>query len=234
MAVVDLETRLTKDWKIYNSNLKSSDSLIYISPHIDNIEDGPSSLDLSVGNKFLFQDSGKYYIMPEDGVYIEPFSAILIETEQRICLPLNVFGIVIGKGHQIYQGTFISSGKINPGFQGKLNIGLYNGSRKKILIKKGQPLCSCVFFQMESNKTNPLKDYDNNTQVNNTYTNRKQKIISYVKANKDWLPIVISIVSILLSVLVSVSIGVTNRNFILYQVEQSNPKVDSTKNDNSR
>lgn len=212
MSVVDLETRLTKNWDDYNSNLKSSDSLIFIDPHNYNIDDGPSSIDLTVGKRFFFHDHGQHFTITDEGVYIEPFNSLLIETEQRVCLPLNIFGIVIGKGHQIFQGTFISSGKINPGFNGKLNIGLYNGSRKRIHIKTGQPLCSCVFLQMESNMKSPLKNYDGTRQINNTFMTRWQKILYWYRANKDFITTSIAIIAIIASLLNLF----LNKNFVGY------------------
>ncbi|WP_041258105.1 dCTP deaminase domain-containing protein [Fibrella aestuarina] len=224
MAVIDLETRLTKDWDSYNSNLKSSDSLIFISPHNYNIEDGPASLDLTVGNRFFFHDRGQHYTITDDGIYIEPFNSLLIETEQKVCLPLNIFGIVIGKGHQIFQGTFISSGKINPGFNGKLNIGLYNGSRKRIHIKSGHPLCSCVFFQMESNMNSPLKNYDANRQINKVYLTRTQKLFNAYKGNMQLVTHIIAIIAFL----VALFVGLTNRNSIFSAIESDSKsgKID--------
>ncbi|ARK11904.1 hypothetical protein A6C57_17075 [Fibrella sp. ES10-3-2-2] len=212
MAVIDLETRLTESWDSYNSNLKSSDSLIFIDPHTFNIEDGPSSLDLTVGRRFFFHDHGKHFTLTDEGVYIEPFNAILIETEQRVCLPLNIFGLVIGKGHQIFQGTFISSGKINPGFNGRLNIGLYNGSRKRIHIKSGQPLCSCVFFQMESNMSSPLKNYDGTRQINNTFMTRSQRFFYWYRANKDIITTSIALLAFF-GTLLNIFL---NKNFVGY------------------
>lgn len=138
---------------------------------------------------------------------------------------------MIGKGHQIFQGTFISSGKINPGFNGRLNIGLYNGSKKRIHIKKGQPLCSCVFLQMESNMQSPLKDYDATRKIDNIFTTRKQRFIYFIKANKEWLAIIISF----LSLLASITIGITNRNFIMYnKSEQTTPTKNPGDNGHNR
>ena len=212
MSVIDLETRLTKSWDNYNESLKSSDSLIFIDPHNYNIEDGPSSLDLTVGSRFFFHDHGQHFTITDEGIYIEPFNSILIETEQRVCLPLNIFGIVIGKGHQIFQGTFISSGKINPGFNGRLNIGLYNGSRKRIHIKIGQPLCSCVFFQMESNMNSPLKNYDSTRQIANDFMTKRQKFIYWYRANKDVITTTIAIIAIV-GTLLNLFL---NKNFVGY------------------
>lgn len=69
MSVIDLETRLTKNWDDYHRNLKSSDSLIFIEPYNFNIDDGPSSLDLTVGERFYFHDKGQHFII-SDEVYI--------------------------------------------------------------------------------------------------------------------------------------------------------------------
>lgn len=60
-----------------------------------------------------------------------------------------MYGLLFGAGSNIYRGTFISSGKIDPGFSGKLRIGYHNGSDKTVILKTGDKLAYCIFIGTE-------------------------------------------------------------------------------------
>lgn len=159
MSVVDLQNRLTLNWNDFCNYLKSSDSYIYIDGNKILPSDGPASLDMSVGDRWFNCRDGIFYDIDEKDLHIEPHQSVIIETEQRIALPFNVFGLVTGKGKFIYKGMFTSTGKIDPGFNSKLLIGFYNGSMKPVALKKGDVFCSCCFFQMESSLDIPLRPH---------------------------------------------------------------------------
>lgn len=215
MAVIDLYTRITSDWNTYHENKRSSDSYIYMSPDSFQLDDGPASVDFSVGDKWFLQNDNTAYEVTDDGIILTPFQSILIETSEEVALPYNVFGLVTGKGLQIFQGTFISTGKINPGFHEKLKIGIYNGSKKKIKLFKGTPLCTCVFLEMESNLRTPLKEKpDSSVKTIKPIGKRKQAVL-WIKENKEFLAIIISI----LALVASVSNLTLNKNFIFYKTE---------------
>lgn len=200
MGVIDLNIRLTDSWDSFNDNLKSSDSLIYIEPKNYLSDDKPSSIDLTVGEKCFFLKDNKYYDFPEDGIHVKAFTSILVESEQKLGLPYNIFGLVTGKGNKIFQGTFISTGKINPGFNGKLKIGLFNGSDKSITIKKGDPLCTCVFFEMESSMTAPHKSYEDNFQKANYFKTSLQSFKSWSLNNKDVILMITTFTALIFSI----------------------------------
>ncbi len=212
MAVIDLSTRITNDWATYHQNKRSSDSYIYILPTSYGLDDGPASVDFTVGEKWFIQNDNTAYEVTSEGIILAPFQSILVETAEEVALPFNVFGLVTGKGLQIFQGTFISTGKINPGFCDKLKIGIYNGGKKKITLMKGSSLCTCVFFAMESNLRTPLKAKPDSSVRAMRPIGRLKKISLWLKENKELLAIIISI----LALIASLSNVLLNKNFILY------------------
>jgi deoxycytidine triphosphate deaminase len=224
MAVIDLSTRLTNDWNQYQNNKRSSDSYIYISPLSYKLDDGPASVDLSVGDKWFVQNNNVAYTITEEGVTLNPFQSILIETQEQISLPYNVFGLVTGKGLQIFQGTFVSTGKINPAYNAKLKIGIYNGSNKRITLQSGAPLCTCVFFEMESSLHTPLKSATDDSLISVKPVGFYNKALTLIKEHKDVFIVVVSTLALLVSLLNIVF----NKNFIYYRSE-----ANSTQNINT-
>lgn len=154
MSIINLESRVTNDWPTYQRCAKSSDSLIYLDGELK-LDDGPASLDLSVGEHWYDSRVNQLCKVPSDGLLLAVRSSIVLESAERIALPNNVFGIVTGKGQFIFQGVLISSGKVDPGFDDRLRIGLFNAGVEAILLKPGEAFCSCCFVQMETTIQHP-------------------------------------------------------------------------------
>ena len=55
----------------------------------------------------------------------------------------------------IFQGLIVSPGKIDPGFDDYLKIGIFNAGPKTVRLNRGAPFCSCCFLQMESHVEAP-------------------------------------------------------------------------------
>jgi len=211
MSVIDLSTRITGDWDIYHAYKKSSDSFIYVVPNTFILDDGPASIDFTVGERWFLENDQTAYDVG-DGIVLNPSQAVLIETAEKLAVPYNVFGLVTGKGSKIFQGAFISTGKINPGFNDNLKIGIYNGSKKRIKLMKNIPLCTCVFFEMESNLKNPPNESRNSGSGVIRPISRWRRFTIWIKENKEWLSVIVSIFALLISLF----IGIANRNFIFY------------------
>lgn len=137
MALINLNKRVTDKWEVRCDNLESPDSFIYIKDRANEKVANPASMEIEVGDVYILPRNGQQYKIPEEGLSIDPKQSVVIYSRQKISLPYNAFGLITGKGNYIFQGCFISSGKIDPGFDGFLKIGFYNGSNKKILLKKG-------------------------------------------------------------------------------------------------
>jgi len=155
MSIVNLEKRITQDLDDYYKCWRSNDSLIYVKKDSDDEdkpitdESGPDCLLLTVGSCW-YEDAMRLEIDEKKGIKIRPHTSIVIETAEKIALPLNMYGLLFGAGINIYRGIFISSGKIDPGFTGRLKIGFHNGSSKTVVLKRGDKLAYGVFVASES------------------------------------------------------------------------------------
>lgn len=185
MSIINLENRITTDSEIYENNRKSAKSYILISdmPSFDN--GNKETLILNVGDNYI-QDSQKIAI-PENGYVVKPGKSVLFETEQKISTPLNVIGVIYGIGTNIFNGGFISAGKIDQGFSDNLKIGFYNAGKHNITFKKGNALASAIFYETEDTMlaVAPERQYERLPVYN---MKRIDKVKGYFSDN--WLSLV--------------------------------------------
>ena len=163
MAVIDLSKRLTTVWDEYQQQKGSVESKVFIEGKriLDN--EGTQCINFTVGDEYF--SKGKTRKVSSNGIKLKPGEVFVIETEQRIAVPLNAFGLVFGVGVNIFSGGFVSAGKIDPGFNGKLKIGFYNGNSRRMVFKKGDVIASASFWDTESSLPYPLPDYHNATPI---------------------------------------------------------------------
>ena len=147
MAIINLENRITDNNQVYESNRKSAKSYIYVNekPTFDNGNN--ETLILNVGDHYI-KDSQNIAI-PDKGYIVKPGKSVLFETEQKISTPLNVIGVIYGIGKNIFNGGFISAGKIDQGFSDHLKIGFYNAGKHNITFQKGDVLACAIFYETE-------------------------------------------------------------------------------------
>lgn len=149
MSIVSLESRTTSDWGKYEAYRSSSDSLIFINEGFTTDASGPDCLCITVGS--CWYDNGRYIELDKKkGLRVRPHTSIVFEAHEQLALPLNIYGLLFGAGSNIYRGAFISSGKVDPGFSGKLKIGFHNGSDESIILHIGDKLAYCLFLNTES------------------------------------------------------------------------------------
>lgn len=157
MSVVDLSRRVTTDWDTFNRYKFSPDSFAFVDGTVCLPDDSKVALDLAVGEAWYDARRETFIAIPSDGLKIAARSAVVVETGQKITVPFNMFGIVTGKGKYIFQSVIISPGKIDPGFNDHLRIGVYNASDRSLLLKSGDLFCSCCFLSLESWAELPLR-----------------------------------------------------------------------------
>lgn len=159
MTAIDITSRLTQDRERFQYALKSDDSLVLILPPpiIDTTE--PGSCDFTIGDTVYDTHAHERIEIPSQGLELRPQQAVVVETLQKLHTPYNIIGMLSGKGSLIFQGLFVSQGKIDPGFTGKLKVGLLNGGKSKFILKTGDPLCSCIFFRLDTHIDAPDPKY---------------------------------------------------------------------------
>lgn len=188
MSLVNLNKRVTDNWDARCENLESPNSYIYVKDKSTERVLNPASMEICVGEVYILPGTSQQYKIPEKGLSINPKQTVVIYSEQKIALPYNIFGLVTGKGNYIFQGCFISTGKIDPGFDGYLKIGFYNGSNKKILLKRGNAFASVFFINTEFTMSHALEDYQNAPPADLPKISSWRICWNYISAN--WLSFV--------------------------------------------
>ena len=162
MAIVDLKSRLSSDRDLCETSKTSAESLIYTDTEVNVIEGNPMSIDLKVGDVCLLPGDSRTYRIDEHGIKIKPKQSVVIYSKEKFVLPLNVFGLVTGKGTYIFQGCMVASGKIDPGYRGNLKVCFFNGGRSSVTIKPGDVFCTVFFMDGDCTLMSPLADYQEN------------------------------------------------------------------------
>lgn len=151
MSILQVKGRTTSELKDFEPYCLSSNSLIFTDADTDNIENFSLSLTLGDGWNEAYSESNKNLIEIDDKINISGGDSIVIQVRENIKLPHNRYGIILPTGSLfLSKGILIAPAKVEPSFSGYLRLRLYNTTRKKISLKKGEKLGSIVFFQTES------------------------------------------------------------------------------------
>jgi len=159
MGILSLRGKHTNCKEAFELNKKSDVSFI----HTDASDVEGFSIELSVGDQWakdLSKEKAVMYAI-EDLITIKPQSSIVLEVKENIHVPFNMYGLVLQTGSVfLEQGILIGAGKIEPSFDGKLRMLIYNTSKTKRTLKKGQKIASAIF--MRTDKTIKAPIYNHN------------------------------------------------------------------------
>lgn len=195
MAVINIKSRVTNDKVQFENCRKSNNSLVYINKSAQYDQSGDDILLIHVGDSYMI--GSQIFKVPEKGLIVKPQKSVVFFSDQTIAVPLNIIGIILGMGHNIFRGGFISSGKIDQGFEGQLRIGYFNSSKQNVRFKKGDILACVVFLGTEKTlaAAGPENEYSALPKYNMT---KPQEFIYFLSEN--WvalLSIVIAIIGLI-------------------------------------
>ena len=127
----------------------------------------PASIDCRLGNHFLVIEHNSMDILTMDSeiryrefegaaITIPPHSFLLATTFEYVKLPNNVTAFVEGRSSIGRIGLFIqNAGWVDPGFEGRLTLELYNANSLPIKLQEGRRLCQLVFCKMDQAARSP-------------------------------------------------------------------------------
>jgi dCTP deaminase len=121
----------------------------------------PASIDCRLGDHFLVVEENqmgiirldeeiKYREITNDTITIPPHSFLLATTQEYIKLPDDLTAFVEGRSSIGRIGLFIqNAGWVDPGFEGRITLELYNASSLPIELQAGKRICQLVFCKMD-------------------------------------------------------------------------------------
>ncbi len=127
----------------------------------------PASVDCRLGTHYLtLDDMGsdiltldtepKYREIDGDEITIPPHSFLLATTMEYVKLPNDLTAFVEGRSSIGRMGLFIqNAGWVDPGFEGRITLELYNANSMPIKLTAGRRVCQLVFCKMDQRADNP-------------------------------------------------------------------------------
>ena len=123
-----------------------------INPLVKDKEGDPSygvssyGYDCRLGENYVTNLETQEKLTSKDYIPIGPNQFILVETFETFDIPPVVVGLSFNKSTYARQGITASATVIEPGWCGKLTVGLVNHSNKKVDLKVGAGIIQVVFF----------------------------------------------------------------------------------------
>ncbi len=129
----------------------------------------PASIDCRLGTHFLLVETHnmslismskeiKYREVEAEKIIIPPHSFLLATTMEYIKLPNHLVAFVEGRSSIGRMGLFIqNAGWVDPGFEGKITLELYNANSLPIELEAGRRICQLVLCNMDQAALNPYK-----------------------------------------------------------------------------
>lgn len=136
---------------------------------IDDKSIQPASIDCRLGDHFLVVEQNhmdvicldsdiKYREIESETITIPPHSFLLATTQEYIKMPDDLTAFVEGRSSIGRIGLFIqNAGWIDPGFEGRITLELYNAGSLPIKLQAGKRICQLVFCKMDSAALNPYR-----------------------------------------------------------------------------
>ena len=116
----------------------------------------PAGYDLRVGKEAMV--NGKLIDVKKEGkVVIPPKGYALILTLERIKLPDNVMGEMRLRSSLAREGLIGSFAWVDPGWDGNLTLGIFNGSNEEIELEYGERFVQIVFHRLEEPASKPYR-----------------------------------------------------------------------------
>lgn len=129
----------------------------------------PASIDCTLGDNFLLIEDNHMEIITLDSeiqykeinseyITMPAHSFLLATTNEYIKLPNNLTAFVEGRSSIGRMGLFIqNAGWVDPGFEGKITLELYNANSLPIKLRAGRRICQLVFCEMTTDAENPYR-----------------------------------------------------------------------------
>lgn len=119
----------------------------------------PASYDLRVGEEGFTLSAGRVINIQNEGVLeIHPGDFALVMTRERLRLPANMLGRFGLRSAYARMGLLATAGpQVDPGFEGKLVIGVVNFSSQSIELQYLVPFCTLELQRLSSSASAPYR-----------------------------------------------------------------------------
>ena len=107
------------------------------------------SYDLRVGPEFKDHRDDQKQALPDEGeIKLLPGVAVILQTEESVCLPRSMFAYVIPRVKILQKGLSNIVSKVDPGYNGPLVVTVFNLGRRTVTLKRREPFCCLVLHSV--------------------------------------------------------------------------------------
>ena len=114
--------------------------------------DGSSNIsyDLRIGQEYRdHRDAGKRTLNHSGTIVLHPGTAVIVETEEFVHLPHTLFALLVPKVSLLQKGISHTTSKVDPGYQGRLLVTLFNLGKQAVTLKRYDPCCAMCVMRVE-------------------------------------------------------------------------------------
>ncbi|MBW4440916.1 MAG: hypothetical protein KME10_06720 [Plectolyngbya sp. WJT66-NPBG17] len=158
-----------------------------------------ASYDLRIGDEYRdHRERGKTDLREDDQISLQPGAAVIIETAESVQFPKTRFGHIVPKVSLLQDGLSNTSSKVDPGYEGRLLITVFNLGKRTVTLKKGQKFCTLYVLGIEG-KAVP---YSKSGQriFGSPKKDPFSKAKDFIEVNQTYFTIVLTIFTIILTI----------------------------------
>lgn len=155
------------------------------------------SYDLRVGAEYKdHRDGWKRDMAKGECIDLLPGGAVIIETEENLHLPKGMFGYIVPRVEWLQKGVSNTSSKVDPGYNGRLLVTLFNLGQKKQEVPRHERFCSLVIHDVGAAAV--LYDKDAKKIVGVGHRRLWQKVRDSIESNRTTVELLLIAVTVAL------------------------------------
>lgn len=109
------------------------------------INEANTSYDFRVGGSYLdHREKNQITLGDKDKIKLKPGMAVIIQTEEYVHFPKTRFGQIVPKVTLLRKGISNTTSKIDPGYNGKLLVTVFNLGQNTEFLSKGDKFCTLI------------------------------------------------------------------------------------------
>lgn len=179
--------------KLFINNIDETQKKSHINEESSNI-----TYDLRVGEAYrLFQNKGPNYL-DKQHINIKPKTFVEIQTVEEIGFPRTRSGSIAAKVSMLKKGIGVFPTNVDPGYQGKLVIWVYNFGDQTVKLRKEDKICA---LKVESILGNANLYKKSAQQLGGKEINRIEVVKSWFVHNMVILMFSLNAILVILSIL---------------------------------
>jgi dCTP deaminase len=150
---------------------------------LDARDESNLTYDLRVGKEYKDHRYEGKADVGEEGIKLPPNSAVIIQTLEHVHVPKFRFGYIVPKVSLLQDGISNTSSKVDPGYDGKLLVTVFNLGSKTETLPRGKTFCTIAFHEVMDGYADDIRLYDKGekTLPGATYTDLLRKFLYTIR-----------------------------------------------------